>query len=144
MEYLIRHLDSTDYDDLMSLWSRCGLEHHPKGRDSREAMAKQFKRMDTCILGMFDGDRMIGSVVGSSDGRKGWVNRLAIDPDYRGRELAIKLLKEAEDFLHDLGIKVIGALIEELNTPSMSAFSKAGYEFIEGILYCSKRTSADD
>jgi ribosomal protein S18 acetylase RimI-like enzyme len=144
MEHLIRHLDIDDYEALIDLWSRTGLSHRPHGRDSEEAMHHEFSRMDSCILGMFDGPRMIGAIVGTSDGRKGWINRLAIDPDCRGRSLASHLIKEAESFLHDLGIKVIAALIEEYNTPSMSAFTKEGYACDPKILYFSKRGSNED
>jgi ribosomal protein S18 acetylase RimI-like enzyme len=106
-------------------------------------MAKEFKRQETCILGMFDRDIMIGSIIGSSDGRKGWINRLAVDPDYRGQGLAGKLIEECEDFLHKLGLKLIAALIEANNDPSFKAFKKAGYIFANGITYCSKRISPE-
>ncbi len=144
MEYLIRHLDSTEYDQLVDLWSRCGLTYRPNGRDSREAMTNIFRRMDNGIFGMFDSTTLIGTVIVGSDGRKGWINRLAIDPDYRGRGLAGNLIAEAEIFLHDLGIKVIAALIEDYNTPSMSAFTKAGYRNDPKIHYFSKRQSPED
>lgn len=144
MEYLIRHCDISDYDDIISLWGLTGLPYKPQGRDSKDAIAKEIKRVETCYLGMFDGDKMIGVIVGSSDGRKGWINRLAIEPDYRGRGLAGYLIKEAEKFLYDLGIKVIAALIEDMNTPSMSAFIKEGYTCDQRILYFSKRGSEED
>ncbi|MEW5922953.1 MAG: GNAT family N-acetyltransferase [Candidatus Zixiibacteriota bacterium] len=144
MDYPIRHLDVSDYDVIIALWSRAGLKYRPKGRDSREAMSHEFARAETCFLGMFDGDTMIGVIVGTSDGRKGWLNRLAIDPDYRGRGLAAHLIKAAEDFLRGFGIKVLAGLIEDWNTPSLSAFKKAGYRFYDDIVYCSKRTSEDD
>jgi GNAT superfamily N-acetyltransferase len=144
MEYLIRHLDSTDYDQLVELWARCGLTYRPAGRDSQAAMTDMFRRTDSGVFGMFDGATMIGTVIGTSDGRKGWINRLAIDPDYRGRGLAGYLIKEAEKFLRDLGLKVIAALIEDYNTPSMSAFVKAGYSCDPKINYFSKRESWED
>lgn len=143
MEYLIRPLDLTDYEAMIRLWQICGLPYRPKGRDSSEAMAIEFKRMDTCFLGMFDENKMIGTIIGSSDGRKGWINRLAIDPDYRGRKLGGRLIAECEDYLHDLGLAVIACLIEDVNTPSLSAFEKAGYKISNDILYCSKRESEE-
>lgn len=143
MDYLIRPLDISDYENMTELWQRCGLPFRPKGRDSYQAMAKEFKRMETCFLGMFDGDKIIGTIIGSSDGRKGWINRLAIDPEYRGKKLAGKLIKECEEYLHDLGLEVIACLIESVNTPSLSAFENAGYKISDEILYCSKRPSED-
>ena len=144
MDYQTRPLDSSDYEEMIRLWQICGLPCRPKGRDSSEAMAKEFKRMETCFLGMFDGDKLIGTIIGSSDGRKGWINRLAIDPDYRGRKLADRLIKECEEYLYGLGLSVIACLIEDVNTPSLSAFEKAGYKIADDILYCSKRSSEDD
>jgi ribosomal protein S18 acetylase RimI-like enzyme len=144
MEYLIRHLDETDYDDIIRLWGDAGLPYKPHGRDSLDSLRKEFKRKETCYLGMFEGDKMIGVIVGTSDGRKGWINRLAIDPDYRGRGLAGKLIFEAERFLYKFGLKVIAGLIENYNTPSMEAFIKAGYTCGRNILYFSKRETEED
>ena len=143
MEYEIKPISSDEYDALINLWSKCGLPHRPKGRDSFVNMKKEFERMETFFLGMYDGDKMIGSIVGTSDGRKGWLNRLAIDPDYRGQGLGGKLIERCETHLYDLGLKIIACLIEEWNTPSLSVFEKAGYAITNEILYCSKRESED-
>lgn len=144
MELRIRKLNVADYDHLILLWQICGLDYKPQGRDSKESMTRDFIREDTIIFGMFDGDDMIGSIVGTSDGRKGWINRLAIHPDYRGQRLARRLIEECETFLHNKGISVISALIEDINLPSMAAFKHAGYEGWDNIVYFSKRTSDDD
>jgi ribosomal protein S18 acetylase RimI-like enzyme len=141
MNYLIRPIDSSEYDLLISLWRRAGLGHRPQGRDSFASMKSEFQRMETCFFGIFDGDKLIGSIIGTSDGRRGWLNRLAIDPDYRGQGLAGKLIAESEEFLHNLGIKIISCLIEEVNSPSITAFTKAGYKVHTDILYLSKRES---
>jgi GNAT superfamily N-acetyltransferase len=148
MQYQIRKLTIDDYDDLIALWKRSDLSHRPGGRDSREALGPEMDREETIFLGMFDpaggGERMIGSILGNSDGRKGWINRLAIDPDYRRKGLAGILIEECEKRLYDLGLKVIAALIEGDNKPSESTFSKAGYTYGEGIKYYSKRHSDED
>jgi len=107
-------------------------------------MKKEFMRSETCFVGLFDEDKLIGTVIGSSDGRKGWINRLAVDPDYRGKRLAHKLIKECENHFYDLGISVIACLIEDINTPSLSTFKNAGYIISNDILYCSKRSSQDE
>jgi GNAT superfamily N-acetyltransferase len=144
MDYLIRPLDETDYEAIIQLWADAGLPYKPAGRDSLRALRREFKRRDSCYLGMFDGGRLIGVVIGASDGRKGWISRLAVHPDYRGRGLAGKLIEEVERFLYSLGLKVLACLIEDYNTPSMSAFIKAGYICGRNILYFSKRGSHED
>jgi ribosomal protein S18 acetylase RimI-like enzyme len=144
MQYDIRRLTIDDYDELIALWERSELSYRPGGRDSRVAMRPEMERAETFFLGMFDGDRMIGSILGNSDGRKGWINRLAIDPDYRGKGLAGILIDECEKRLYGLGLKVIAALIEGENKQSESAFSKAGYVYTDDIKYYSKRFSDED
>jgi ribosomal protein S18 acetylase RimI-like enzyme len=144
MPYDIRRLTIDDYDELIALWERSELSYRPKGRDSRVAMKPEMERAETFFLGLFDGSKMIGSVLGSSDGRKGWINRLAIDPDYRGKGLAGILIEGCEKRLYGLGLKVIAALIEGDNESSESAFSKAGYSYTDDIKYYSKRFSDED
>lgn len=144
MDYPIRHLKEADYKEMIRLWQRAGLTHRPHGRDSYASMSSEFARAETCILGMYDGDRLIGAIIGTSDGRRGWMNRLAIDPDYRGKGLAARLIKDAENFLSGFGVKVMAVLIEDENLPSISAFQKAGYIYGEKILYFSKRSSSED
>ncbi len=145
MQFEIRQLKISDYDELVAFWQRSSLSsYRPEGRDSREAIVKEIQRSETAFFGMFEGDKMIGSVITTTDGRRGWINRLTVDPDYRGRGLAARLLKECEDFLHELGLKVIAALIEGGNQGSFSAFKKSGYIYGPDIAYYSKRFTPDD
>jgi len=143
MDYLIRALKISDYDSLINLWQKSDLPYRPKGRDSRKSIAIELNRHETCILGMFDEDKLIGSIIGTSDGRKGWINRLAVDPDYRAQGLAIKLIEECERYLFDLGIQIIATLIEDYNDASKALFKKAGYKLHEDIYYFTKRLSDD-
>ena len=127
-----------DYDHLISLWARTGLPYDSDVRDSREALENQLYDNHISILILRNQDQIIGSIVASHDGRKGWINRLCIDPEYRGRRLAARLVEAAEEFFAEAGIKVIGALIEDENTPSMAAFKRCGYDYWTGILYFRK------
>jgi ribosomal protein S18 acetylase RimI-like enzyme len=144
MEYESRKLTPDDYDKLLDLWSKCGLPYRPRGRDSRSNISREIAKSETAFIGMFDNARLIGFVLATSDGRKGWINRLAVDPEYQRRGLGCKLIEEGEKFLNGLGLKVIAALIEGDNKPSFATFKKAGYSHYEDIVYYSKRTSPDD
>lgn len=128
------------YDDLLSLWSRCGLPYEKDGRDSRKQLDRQVLDDHVVILVLKnDEDRLIGSVIGTFDGRRGWINRLAVDPEYRGRRLAARLVEKAEALLMEMGAQIFGALIEDQNFPSMAAFRHLGYEGWDHIAYFRKR-----
>jgi len=73
-----------EYDDLLTLWERCGLSYEENGRDSRERVEQQIYDDHIVILTLkTDEGKLIGSIIGSYDGRKAWINRLAVHPDYR-------------------------------------------------------------
>jgi GNAT superfamily N-acetyltransferase len=74
------------------------------------------------------------------DGRKGWINRLAVDPACRRRGLAARLVGEAERwFCQELGLEVWAALIEAGNEASLALFAQLGYQPAD-VVYVSKRT----
>lgn len=141
--YQIRRLTVDDFDEMIRVWSDSGLPFKPKGRESRPSIAKELGTSGVAFLGMFDQKRMIGVAIANWDGRRGWVNRLAIDPEYRGKRLAGELIRECERFLEAQGATVIAALIEEQNLPSMSAFEHEGYKCLPEIKYFAKRHSHD-
>jgi len=70
--------------------------------------------------------RLLACVVITDDTRKGWINRLAVDPGYRRQGLAARLMLEAEQALREKGIHVFAALIEHENTASLSLFQREG------------------
>lgn len=139
----IRPLSIDDYDDMIRVWLVAGLPFKPKGRDRREAIAKEMANPDCLFLGMYEDERIIAVGIANYDGRRGWINRLAVDPDFRGHGLAGQMIDRFEQFLQSRGAVVICALIEDINYPSISAFQKTGYNCEENIKYFTKRPSRD-
>lgn len=140
----LRDLTIDDYDQIICLWQDAGLEHRPQGRDSLEMMGKEMASPHCAFFGLFEEGRMVGVGIANWDGRRGWVNRVAIDPDQRGKRYASVIIKACEDFLRECGAVVICALIFELNTPSMSCFENEGYVCDSTFKYFSKRNSPLD
>ena len=136
-------LTAADYDAVVDLWQQAGLPIKPAGRDSREQFEAQLAGDLQVVLGVRDGARLVGVVVTTHDGRKGWINRLAVHPDYRRHGLGRRLIEGAEQVLHDQGMSIIAALIEDGNTASLTLFEQAGYVDYPGLHYVSKRESHD-
>lgn len=137
----IRKLTTNDYEGLAALWSKASLPFKPKGRDSKEALTSQMTANPDFFLGVFVDGRLVGAVVMSSDARKGWINRLAVDPSYRRHDIAKKLIAESEKTLRKHGLKIFCALIEDYNEASKNLFKKCGYVEHRDLLYFSKRDS---
>ncbi|HZY43839.1 MAG TPA: GNAT family N-acetyltransferase [Anaerolineae bacterium] len=140
----IRHLTVEDYNAAIALWQRSGLPSiRPQGRDSKDEFAQQIDR-GQIVIGLEDDGKLIGIVVATNDTRKGWINRLAIDPDDRRKGYGAQLIHAAEDALRSIGIKVIAALIEDWNDASLALFKREGYAVHSDIVYVSKRDSESD
>lgn len=140
----IRHLTVEDYNAAIALWQRSGLPSiRPQGRDSKDEFAQQIDR-GQIVIGLEDDSKLVGIVVATNDTRKGWINRLAIDPDYRRKGYGTQLIHAAEEALRSIGIKVIAALIEDWNDTSLALFKREGYAVHSDIAYVSKRDSETD
>ena len=139
----LKTLDIEDYDAVMALWRRSGLPTRPLGRDSREAFARQFENGAQTALGLEEKGRLIGVIIATHDGRKGWINRLAVDPDRRRQGHARRLIVAAEETLRAQGMHVIAVLIENHNAASLTLFEQAGYLQADHVCYLSKRDSAE-
>ncbi len=139
----IRKLDIADYDTLCNLWQESGLSYRPNGRDTRQNIALQIEGDCSIYLVAEDKKRMIGAILATHDGRKGWLNRLAVSPDYRKRGIARMLVQEAEKQLLSRGIEIFACQIEDWNQTSMNVFDHLGYKRHDDITYFSKRLRPD-
>jgi len=139
----ITKLTIADYDEIIRLWAEAGLKYKPKGRDSRASMTKEMALDGVQYFGYYENNQLIGVGLANYDGRRGWINRLAVHPDFRGRNIAGELIAECERFLRSKGAVVLTALIEDINEPSMTCFEKAGFACEKSWLYFCKRSSPD-
>jgi N-acetylglutamate synthase len=130
-----------DYDRIMALWAAGGLPLKPHGRDSRKNIARQTGRPNVRFLVARDGrdGRVVGTVLATHDGRKGWINRLAVEAGLRRLGLGARLVRAAEAWLEAEGMDILACLIEDDNAVSMSVFERLGYKKHPEIIYFAKR-----
>jgi ribosomal protein S18 acetylase RimI-like enzyme len=139
----IRKFTIQDYESVISLWREAELPHRTKGRDSFENIKKELNHENAIFLVAEWNDTIVGSIFGTHDGRKGWINRLAVAPKFQKRGIAQKLLTEVEHWIFENGIGIVAALIENWNTNSLKYFKKAHYQKEKEILYFTKRKSSE-
>ncbi|GAG72723.1 unnamed protein product, partial [marine sediment metagenome] len=61
-------------------------------------------------------------------GRKGWLNRVAVDPEFQGKGLAKKLCLETENVLRKKGCMIFAMQIHDSNKRSKEMAKGLGYE----------------
>jgi len=138
-EIVIREFRFGDYDQVMRLWEEGRLPVKPEGRDSRANVIRQLAEPVVIFLVAEARGGVVGTVLATHDGRKGWINRLAVAAGFRRRGLGRRLVLEAEARLEALGLEIFACLIEDWNGDSMDFFEGLGYRKHPEILYFAKR-----
>ncbi|MDF1563890.1 MAG: GNAT family N-acetyltransferase [Deltaproteobacteria bacterium] len=138
MEVTLRPIEPGELAALHRLWEEAGLPHEPEGRDTLAELERQRARDADLWLGAYLADRLVGSVVGTDDGRKGWINRLAVHPELRRTGLARRLVEACEAAFRARGRIIVTALVEHQNEASLAFFEEAGYQLRRDVLYLRK------
>jgi ribosomal protein S18 acetylase RimI-like enzyme len=79
-------------------------------------------------------EQIIGSIIGTFDGWRGNIYRLAVHPDCRRRGVARALVAEVERGLAQQGAKRITALVEKDYPLPMAFWEAVGYRVDERIV----------
>ena len=60
---------------------------------------------------MEDAGLIVGAVIAGWDGWRGNIYRLAVDAGHRRRGIGLQLVRAAEQYLHDCGVRRVTALV---------------------------------
>jgi len=124
-EIAFRPYEADDFAAVTRLWQAAGL--HPSQSDTPEGLArKQLRDPELFVLAIADG-RVVGSVMGSYDGRRGWINKLAVLPECLGQDIGGRLMAEAERRLLMIGCEKVNLLIENDNAKVVGYYQRHGY-----------------
>jgi len=134
----IRPATADDYDAVLELWRAAGSDVEPNRRESRTAFERQLALFPDLYLVAVEDERIVGVILGSHDGRKGWINRLAVHPDHQRRGIAARLVTAVDTAIRAQGITIVCALVEPDNAPSAALFRKLGYATDVPVIYFRK------
>lgn len=122
---ILRSAAAADLTALRALWDRCGL--HPSRSDTDARLAALIDYAGGLFVVAERAGAVVGSVMASWDGRRGWINRLAVDPTARGQRLGDRLMAEAERRLAAIGCDKVNLLIEPDNAGVERFYGRLGY-----------------
>src|SRR5215472_13628291 len=121
----IRTAELADAPSLIELWTAAGLKFRP-GQVAAELAIVLVHDPDLVLIAE-DADGLTAAVLGTFDGRRGWVNRLATRPGRRGQGHASAVLAELERRLGAKGCRKVNLLIEPDNQPVTGFYRGRGY-----------------
>lgn len=134
----IRKMVLADYDEVYALWMSCegmGLNNLD---DSKEGIDKFLKRNpDTCMVAEYD-HKIVGVIMAGNDGRRGYIYHTAVNPQYRSRGIARRLVEASMEALKRCGINKVALVVFDRNEKGNAFWEKLGFTEREDLVYRNK------
>ncbi len=106
--------------------------------DSRDGIEKFLKRNpDTCFVAEVD-NKIIGSILASNDGRRGYIYHTAVSPQYQQHGIGSTLVDTAIDALKKLSINKIALVVFDKNDNGNAFWEKQGFTERNDLIYRNK------
>ncbi|HLW68734.1 MAG TPA: GNAT family N-acetyltransferase [Gemmataceae bacterium] len=123
----IRQARPADAEAMLELWRSASAT--PSVTDSMPDIEREVATDSALVLLAEIDRRLAGSIIGTFDGWRAHVYRLAVHPDYRRRGLASALLAELEKWFVRQGARHINPLVEKDHPDAMGFWQAAGYVY---------------
>jgi ribosomal protein S18 acetylase RimI-like enzyme len=123
------------YDEVIQLWRNAGLG--VSSSDSKGEVEKMLNRNpDLFLIGTLK-DKVVAVVMGTFDGRRGYVHHLAIDPTYQRQGYGTKIMTKLNETFRQKGIHKIHLFIEKHNKEVIDFYKNLGWEIREDLIMMS-------
>lgn len=129
-----------DESAVINLWFRCNLVvpwNNPKLDIERKLKVDR----ELFLVGLID-DKIVASVMGGYEGHRGWINYLAVDPDYRRQGLGREIMEAVEERIRTFDAAKINLQVRMSNLEAIRFYESIGYK-VEEIVNMGKRLEED-
>jgi ribosomal protein S18 acetylase RimI-like enzyme len=124
-----------DYSEVMQLWENTEKGIHLGASDAPNEIEKKLQRDPELFLVAESSGKLIGTVVGGFDGRRGYIYHVAVIPEFRGQGIGHRLMQEVEKRLRARGCIRCHLLVNNDNHEAMSFYEKNGWKPLEDTPY---------
>ena len=123
---MLREMDISDYQQVMNLWSETeGMQL--READSEENIGKYLERNPNMSFVALQGEQIVGAILVGTDGRRGYIQHLAVSKACRGQGLGAKLISNAVDALSSIGIAKTHLFVINDNLNAQAFYENIGW-----------------
>lgn len=140
-ELEIRPFQSSDEAAVIALWEACGLTR--PWNDPKKDIARKLAVHPELFLVGTDDDAVVASVMAGYEGHRGWINYLAVAPNYQGSGAGRQLMDAAEERLRALGCPKINLQVRTSNDAVRKFYERIGYT-LDDVVSFGKRLEHDE
>lgn len=122
----IREMLISDYEAVIGLWNETE-NLSLRDADSKQGIATYLDRnKGLSFVALYD-DEIIGAVLVGTDGRRGYLQHLAVSPDHRGKAVGKKLISKSISALSSIGIAKTHLFVLKENVHAQAFYEKCGW-----------------
>ncbi len=136
----IRAFQPEDESSVIALWQQCDLVR-PWNNPHRDICRKLKVNPEWFLVGLVDG-QVVATVMVGYEGHRGWLNYLAVVPEFQCHGLARKIVAEAERLLQKAGCPKINLQIRTSNEAVIEFYRRLGYS-VDDVVSMGKRLKHD-
>lgn len=130
MNLVIRRAVSTEAEAILAFWHMAGTT--PSPIDTPDSIRRAVDHPSAVLLVAEDAhQQMVGTLLGTFDGWRANLYRLAVHPDRRREGIARSLVRRMEGMLAARGAQRADAVVDIDNTASLALCRTLGYELDE-------------
>ena len=139
----IRPMTGADYAAALDLWKRCkgmGLS----SADQEEPLLRFLDQNRGLSFAAFEGERLVATCLCGTDGRRGFLYHLAVDPALRRLGLGGQLVERVFAELARRGIEKCHIMVYAENTEGLAFWDRTGWVRRGEIVLMSKDVPGSD
>jgi ribosomal protein S18 acetylase RimI-like enzyme len=124
-DLIIREARLEDVPAVLEFWRQA--EATPSVTDTPEDLCRAIATNSARVLVAESSGCLVGSIIGTFDGWRGNIYRMAVHPNSRRRGIARALVAEIERWLMGFGAKRVTALVERDHDRATNFWTAVGY-----------------
>ncbi|BAY43311.1 GCN5-related N-acetyltransferase [Scytonema sp. HK-05] len=137
----IRAFELSDESAVIALWRRCGLTR--PWNDAKKDIARKLSvQPHLFLVGVF-GQELVATIMAGYEGHRGWINYLAVAPEYQRQGIGRLMMLKAERLLREAGCPKINLLVRTTNSGVIKFYQHLGYA-VDDVVSLGKRLENDE
>lgn len=132
----IRQFTVTDWPAATDIWEAAGSVEAPPLTE----VVRKLERDPQLFLVAETDERLVGVVMGTYDGRRGWIFRLAVAPEQQRQGIGTMLVRELEHRFEELGVRHLRLLVITPDPAARAFWERLGYLGLDRVALYSKDT----
>ncbi len=136
MQLTIRPYQPEDEAQIIQLWRDCGLV--VPQNDSYHDIHLKLQVQPECFLVGVVGSQVVASVMAGYDGHRGWLNYVAVSPEFQRQGFGRRIVEAAIAKLEAMGCPKINLQIRTSNTEVIEFYKRIGFS-LDDVVSMGKR-----